>query len=505
MAEIKSIRANITSSDTNFRKPPFNTEAEQYILGAVINNNENVNKIADFLLPEHFYEPVHQKIYQTILNFFDKGIPANAVTMKNHFEGDESLKEVGGATYLLKLSGFASGIINVREYAQMVYNMFVARQLIDIGEDMVNDAFKTTGEDTANLQIEKSEQKLFTLASEGVSESNFTQIKTSLGKAIEIATLAAKQGGDISGVATKFTAIDNLLGGFNNSDLIILAARPSMGKTALAINFAINGAEALMEKYEKELEANKANPDYKPGSVGFISLEMSSEQLATRMLSIKTDINAANIRRGKLSKEPHNDEFTKLIKASSELYKLPIFIDDTPALSISAIRTRARRMKRKHNLSFLLIDYLQLIRGSSSRANENRVQEISEITMGLKAIAKELNIPIIALSQLSRTVESLKPPRPQLSHLRESGSIEQDADIVMFIYRESYYKEREKPSEDNYEEMRKWQEDMEKIRNVSEIMIAKNRNGPINNVRLFFDNNTTRFGDFAGDAYVDYE
>lgn len=491
---------SIKSEQVDIKKLPYNIEAEQVMLGAILNNNENINKVADFLLPEHFFEPLHQKIYSSIVNLYDKGIIANPVTLKNSFSSDQFMEETAGFNYPLKLCGIASGALNIRDYGLIIYNLHISRKLIEIGEELLEDAYKTTGDESATSQIERPEGKLFNLASEGVYETNFAPSRIALAEAIKIADAASKRDGSISGIASKFHDLDNLLGGFNKSDLIILAARPSMGKTALAVNFAMNGAEILAEEYAKKLKEYKDSVSQledtpKIGSVGIISLEMSAEQLATRMLSMKTGINANFIRRGKLSKTAHNDEFAKLVKASSELQDLPIFIDDTPALSISAIRTRARRLKRKHNLEFLIIDYLQLIRGVNKKSQESRVQEISEITMGLKAIAKELDIPVLALSQLSRQVEQRADHRPQLADLRESGSIEQDADIVMFIYREAYYKEREKPSDENQEAIRKWQDIMTKIDNISEIMVAKNRNGPINNVRLFFDKNTTKFKD----------
>lgn len=481
------------------RKLPYNIEAEQYIIGAILNNNEAINKMADFLLADHFYEPLHQKIYQIIVNLYDKGIIANPVTMKNHFEGDEALAQAGGVNYFLRVSSLAGGIINVKDYALMVYNLYISRSLINIGQEILDDSFKATGEETATSQIEIPENKLFNLASTGYAETGFAPATISLTSALKVADAASKRDGSMSGIPSQYTDLDNLLGGFNRSDLLILAARPSMGKTALALNLALNAAEVLRDEHAKKLEQYKNNSSEfeeapKQGTVGVISLEMSAEQLATRLLSIKTDINASNIRRGKLNKTPQNDEFAKLVKASAELQELPIYIDDTPALSISAIRTRARRMKRKNNLEFLIIDYLQLIRGVNKKSQESRVQEISEITMGLKAIAKELDIPVLALSQLSRQVEQRQDHRPQLSDLRESGSIEQDADIVMFIYREAYYKERDKPAEDNIDAMQKWQDMMSKIDHISEIMVAKNRNGPINNIRMFFDKNTTRFG-----------
>jgi replicative DNA helicase len=489
----------------NIKQNPYNIDAEQIILGALLNNNETLNKVADFLLPKHFYEPLHQRIFEAIMSYTDKGIRADIITLKNKFEADEAMQELGGVnSYLGTLSALATGLVGIRDYAQIVYNLYISRSLIEIAEETLESSYSSTGHENAAEQIERPENKLFTLASEGDVESNFTAISKSVKNALEIADLASKSDSSQTGIPSKLSDLDNLLGGFNRSDLLILAARPSMGKTALALNFTMNAAESLkerhdrdMKKWRKDREDNPALEQPKIGSIGLISLEMSAEQLANRLLSIKTGINASDIRRGKLSKSEHNDEFAKLIRAAGEIDSLPIFIDDTPALSISAIRTKARRLKRKNNLSFLIIDYLQLIRGVGKKSQENRVQEISEISMGLKAIAKELDIPVIALSQLSRQVEQRADKRPQLSDLRESGSIEQDADIVMFIYREAYYKEREKPSEAELDAMTKWQEDMAKIDNVSEVIVAKNRNGPINNVRLFFDKNTTKFSNYA--------
>lgn len=483
---------------------PHNFDAEQYLLGALLNNNEYLNRIGDFVLAEHFYEPIHQKIYQTIINLSDKGIIANPVTLKNHFAGDEALELHGGTNYLLRLSGLGAGITNVRDYGLLIYNLFISRSLINIANETLEESYKSTGDENASRQIESPESKLFNLASTGFSDRGFAHARHSITDAVKFADLASK-GGFAGGVTTSFEGLDNLIGGFNKSDLIILAARPSMGKTALALNFALNVADYLKKDYDKKFSAYKNNPseiaEPSLGAVGVISLEMSSEQLSTRLLSIKTGINAFNIRRGHLKKSDNieEDEFTKLVNSSQELQALPIFLDDTPALSISAVRTRARRLKRKHNLEFLIVDYLQLLHGTQKKSQDSRVQEISEISMGLKAIAKELNIPVMALSQLSRKVEERPDKRPQLADLRESGSIEQDADVVMFIYRESYYEERKKPADDNSEAMSKWQEHMDKIHNISEILVSKNRNGPIGNIKLFFDKNTTQFKDYAGE------
>lgn len=508
MADLKQVRKDSNQSREGIgqvRQMPHNMDAEQIVLGSVLLNNEAINKIGDFLVAEHFYVPIHQKLYQLIQNLYDKGIIADPVTLKGHLKNDEAFEAIGGEQYFNELLSLAAGVVNLKDYGLFVYNTYISRQLIDISQETLDEAFDAKGDEVASKQIEFPESRLFKLASEGQVESSFSALKGSVTEAIKIAEIASRNTSSISGVPTNFVDMDNLLGGFNKPDLIILAARPSMGKTALALNFTLNAAELLKEKYKKDLEKfqnseHKNNKDLEPkmGSVGFISLEMSAEQLATRMLSMKTGINASHIRRGKLSRHENNDEFAKLVRASNELAEVPIYIDDTPALTITAVRTRARRLKRKYNLEFLVVDYLQLMRGTSKQSSDNRVQEISEITMGLKAIAKELDIPVMALSQLSRQVEQRADHKPQLSDLRESGSIEQDADIVMFIYREAYYKEREKPSDNDTEAMQKWQEVMAQIDNISEIILAKNRNGPISNIKLFFDKNTTRFNNYTG-------
>ena len=498
--------ANDDAALESYREVPYNIEAEQAVLGAILVNNEAINRIGDFLRAEHFYEPVHQRIYETIEHFNERGLIASPVTMKNKFDQDEALEELGGATYLARIAGLASGVMNIYDHASIVYSLAISRHLIEIGTDMVNDAYNSGGELRASEQIEQAEHRLFNLASEGNSDSSFANIKFSLTEAIDTADAASKRKGAISGIPTDFVDLDDILGGLHNSDLLILAARPSMGKTALAVNLMMNSAEKLREEFEEKQQQENAPRD--PGTVGFISLEMSAEQLSTRMLSMETGINASNIRRGKLNK----DDFVALTQASANLHKLPIYIDDTPAQTIAAVRTRARRLKRKHNLSLLIVDYLQLLRGVSQHAANNRVQEIAEITMGLKAIAKELNIPVLALSQLSRQVESRENKRPQLSDLRESGSIEQDADVVMFIYRDAYYLERSMPpapdeGSESYEhdmkEFEEWQakhgERYEATKNKTDIIIAKHRNGPVGNVQLIFDSSTTKFKNAARD------
>lgn len=486
---------NATKEDALYREAPYNLGAERAILGALLTNNEAINRIGDFLQADHFYEAIHQRIYQAIITFNDRGIVASPLTLKNHFDKDEALSDIGGAEYLVTLAGDHLGIINLESHARIVYDLAIRRNLIGIGENIVNTAFEDEMDRTAQEQIEVAEQDLFNLASEGVNDKGFMTLKRSLAEAIERTDKAYKQKDKISGVPTQFEDLDGLLGGLQNSDLVILAGRPSMGKTALAVNVALNACKALFENHKDE--------NNEPPSVGVFSLEMSAEQLAARMLAMETGINSSHMRTGNLSE----DDFTKLVQKNKEIYGLPLFIDDTPALTISAVRTRARRLKRKNNLSLLVIDYLQLLRGTSKISEGSRVQEISEITQGLKAIAKELNIPVIALSQLSRAVEQREDKRPQLSDLRESGSIEQDADVVMFIFREEYYIARKRPPENDTAKYSAWQEQMNELFNKAEVIIAKQRNGPIGTVKLFFDGNTTRFSNLEthhNDADINY-
>ena len=469
-----------------YREAPANIEAEQSLLGALLVNNDALQHLGDQLRAEHFYEPLHQRIFDAIQKFNAKGLIANPVTLKHYFDQDAALADIGGGAYLAKLAASAITVINIADYASMIYDLALKRQLIMIGEEVVNTAYEHQIDIAANAQIENAEQKLFTLSLEGTGDRGFRSIKHSVVEAIKHADFALKHSG-VVGLTTGLNDMDKLLGGLQKSDLLILAGRPSMGKTALAVNIAYNASLALAE------EAKKKNISPKDaGSVGFFSLEMSAQQLSTRMLSSASKLNSSKIFNGKISAE----EFAHLVRVSKEMAAMPFFIDDTPALSIAGLRTRARRLKRMHNLQLLVVDYLQLVRGNSSRASENRVQEISEITQGLKAIAKELNIPVIALSQLSRAVEQRPDKRPLLSDLRESGSIEQDADLVMFIFREEYYLSREQPKEGT-KEHETWQMDMDRAMNVAEVIIAKHRNGPIGNVKLRFDSNLTQFSNLA--------
>jgi len=462
------------------RKELFNIEAEQTILGTILMNNEYINRVVDILLPEHFYEPANGKIYNQILHTVNKvNIIANSVTLKQFFENDQDIKAIGGALYLSTLLSKATGIIDISDYAKLIHDLALKRKLVMIGEDVVNNAY-SDDEASAAQQIEIAEGNLFNLTHQNGRDSDFRSISVSLKSTLEKTLIAKQQEGNISGISTGLNDLDNILSGLQNSDLLILAGRPSMGKTALGINLAVNACKAMNQGITDPKEKK---------AVGFFSLEMSSDQLAARILSMETSINATKFRNGSINE----DEWLGITTRSNEISQMPFFIDDTPALSIAAIRTRTRRLIRKHNLAFLVIDYLQLIHGSSKKSENSRVQEISEITQGLKAIAKEFNIPVLALSQLSRAVEQREDKRPQLSDLRESGSIEQDADVVVFIYRDSYYFERKRPGEEEQEKFEKWKRRMEEIRNRSELIIAKQRNGPIGNVHLYFDPEFTRF------------
>ena len=474
------ILLSINDNQTTDNSLPQNVEAERAVIGALLNNNEHINNISDFLHADHFFVPLHGKIFQAISKFYERGLVASPVTLKSYFETEVDFKSLGVSSldYLLKLSANSASVMTLIPYAKDIYETSMKRKLIKVGEEIVADSFKNEIDYDSQRLLEKAESKLFSLASTGDSDSGFSTLRESVIESIKRIDKARKQGANISGVTTGFTDLDKILGGLQPSDLLILAARPSMGKTALAVNLALNAAEAFMK--EKEIAAKK--------SVGIFSLEMSSEQLANRLIAIKTGIDGSKIRIGNISKQ----EFEVLLKQTTELSEIPIFIDDTPAITISALRTRARRLKRQHNLGLIVVDYLQLVRGSPG-VEQSRIQEIGEISQGLKAIAKELDIPVIALSQLSRAVESRDDKRPQLSDLRESGNIEQDADVVMFIYRDEYYLSRKMPQETQGEKYLQWQQEMDKVRNITEILVSKQRNGPVGTVSVRFDNGTTRF------------
>ena len=474
------------------RQPPHNFEAEQALLGAILVNNLAYGRVSDFLRPQHFADPVHERIYEACGKLIERGQIASPVTLKNYFDQHEELQDIGGTQYLARLAASSVAIVNAADYGRIVFDLYLRRQLIGLGEEVVNDAYSHDLEVDARDLIEGAEQKLFDLATTGEYEGGFTTFSKVLTSAIEMAEAAHKREG-ISGVATGFTDLDKLLGGLHASDLVVLAGRPSMGKTALATNIAFHAAKTCKIEKDEKGQNKVANG----AVVGFFSLEMSAEQLATRILAEISGVASDRIRKGELS----NADFLKVVKASQTLSAIPFFIDDTPALTVSALRTRARRLKRQHDLSLIVADYLQLLRPSAGHTPENRVQEISEITRGLKALAKELNVPVLALSQLSRAVEQREDKRPQLADLRESGAIEQDADVVMFIYREEYYLERKKPAEGT-PEFDDWLKKSDRVHNLAEVNVAKQRNGPIGNVRLRFEGKFTQFQNYEPEDHV---
>tara|TARA_R110002050_G_scaffold44262_1_gene105523 strand:+ start:23281 stop:24726 length:1446 start_codon:yes stop_codon:yes gene_type:complete len=455
---------------------PVNYEAEQALLGALLHNNEALEKVQEFLKADHFANAVNGKIYASICTLCDRGQVADPITLRDYFATDTELSEAGGVEYLINLADSVVSIINTENYGRVIEDLYTRRQLINVGEDLVINAKKIDVSSNAVEQIEKAEQKLFNLAVSGNSKNQFQSLQSAVKTSIDMAETAYKRDSHVVGVTSGFRDLDRWLGGLHPSDLLILAARPSMGKTALATNIAFNAAKAVLKE-------NTGG-----GHVAFFSLEMSADQLATRILSQECGVPSDKIRRGELSQQ----NFESLTKISREINNLPLFIDDTPALTISALRTRARRLQRQQGLDLIVVDYLQLLQGTNS--SDNRVNEISEISRGLKAIAKELEVPVIALSQLSRAVEQRDDKRPMLSDLRESGSIEQDADVVMFIFREEYYLGRQEPSETGTEKYLNWQESMERVQNKADVIIAKQRHGPIGNIKLFFEGRFTKFG-----------
>lgn len=470
--------------DKQVKPLPSNIEAEQSVLGVLLNNNERLEKVIDFLRPEHFFIPMHEKIFELIIKFNERGSLASPITLKNYVDTNAFMGdiEIAGFEYLVKITASAQVVYDIENLARHIHELALRRQIISIAEEAIQNSHKDEVEVSTNDRIEDIEQKLFNLAAVGEKEGKVVQLKASLKSTIQKIKETKDRGSTVSGVSSKLVELDKITSGFQNSDLVIIAARPSMGKTALAINVAINATEFFEEERKRR---NLLNTSIK--SVGFVSLEMSADQIAARILSIKSGVDGSKIRTGSVNKE----EFEKLARESAILSDMNFFIDDTPALSISAIRTRARRMKRQQNLGLLIIDYLQLIRSSGFSREMNRVQEIGEISQGLKAIAKELDIPVIALSQLSRAVETRENKRPLLSDLRESGNIEQDADVVMFIYREQYYLERGAPADSG--KNAEWQALYDKVKNTAEVIIAKQRNGPIGICTLRFDTATTNF------------
>ena len=475
-----------------YRNAPHNIEAEQGLLGAILVNNDAFYRVSDFLEPKHFFEQIHQVIFDTAGSLIRMGKVATPVTLKTFLPGDT---DIGGMTvgqYLARLAAEATTIINAQDYGRTIYDMALRRDLIRIGEDMVNVAFDAPVDFAPRAQIEDAERQLYELAETGRYDGGFQRFAQAITIAVDMAANAYKRDGKLSGIATGLRDLDTKMGGLQSSDLIIIAGRPGMGKTALATNIAYNVARA----HQSEVQADGTMKSVNGGVVGFFSCEMSAEQLATRILAEQTSIASSMIRRGGITEA----DFEKIRNYSIELQSLPLFVDETGGLSISQLTARARRLKRQKGLDLIVVDYIQLLQGSGKRS-DNRVQEVTEITTSLKALAKELNVPIIALSQLSRQVENRDDKRPQLADLRESGSIEQDADVVMFVYREEYYLANKEPRIGT-PEYEKWQLDMSLVHGKAEVIIGKQRHGPTGTVELQFEGQFTRFSDLAHDGQL---
>ena len=464
---------NFSVIKNNFKELPNNIEAEQSVIGSILLSNEIFDEINTIISSKNFYDPMHQKIFSAIENLIFKGMLANPITLKNYFENEKD--EINVPEYLVKITKFSSSARQAIEYSKIIYDMFVRRELIKISETTIDVAKLNDLNISGQSIIENSEKLLFDLAEKGSFNSSIIKFDDAVKLTIEMASNAYKNEEGIVGVPTGLRDLDDRLGGLHQSDLVIIAGRPSMGKTALATNIAFNAATKIQE--------NK-----KRSTVAFFSLEMSSEQLSTRILAEQARIKSNDIRRGKISDE----QFDKFIETSKNISELPLFIDETPAISIAALSNRARRIKRIYGLDLIVIDYIQLMRAVNTK--DGRVQEISEITQGLKALAKELSVPVLALSQLSRAVEQRDDKKPQLSDLRESGSIEQDADVVMFVYREAYYLERKEPRPASVEHA-EWQAKMNEVSNLAEIIIGKQRHGPTGNILLEFEAMFTKFRD----------
>ncbi len=471
------------------RSMPQNVEAEQALLGAILVNNEAFYRVSDFLEPGHFHEPVHREIYEVAAQLIRINKLATPVTIKTFLPADMAIGDITLAQYLARLAAEATTIINAEDYGRAIYDLALRRALIGIGEDMVNAAFDATVEETPTAQIEDAEKHLFELAEKGRHDTGFHAFDSALLAAIDMASAAYKRDGHLSGLSTGLSDLDRVMGGLQPSDLIIVAGRPGMGKSSLATNIAFNIAKA----WAGEVQADGSMKTVNGGIVGLFSLEMSAEQLATRIIAEQSGVPSSSIRRGRITE----DEFARIVEASRQMQKIPFYIDQTGGITVAQLAARARRLKRQKGLDLLVIDYIQLMQAGNKRS-DNRVQEVTEITNNLKAIAKELQVPILALSQLSRQVESRDDKRPQLSDLRESGSIEQDADVVLFIYREEYYLKNKEPKPGTIE-FETWRQEMEQVHGVAEVIIGKQRHGPTGTVRLQFEDTVTRFSNLAGD------
>ncbi len=473
MKETNIIQQNLSNNQ------PSNLEAEQALLGSILVNNDIIDEVANVISPNIFYDPAHIKIYEVIENLNNRGMIANPITLKNYFEKDNMLKEVGGTEYLVKLTRFSGSAKQAVDYAKIIHEMYLRRELVLISNKLSSDTINASDQElNAENIIEDTEKSLFDLAERGSFSQSFLKFNQALDQTIQMATQAMQSDQGIVGVPTGLSELDEKLGGLHKSDLVILAGRPSMGKTALATNIAYNAAQYILKRQEKS-------------SVAFFSLEMSSEQLSTRILSEQAKIKSDDIRRGKVTEE----EINRYIETSRNIYNLPLYIDETPAITIATLSNRARRIKRLFGLSLVVVDYIQLMRSNLGK-NEGRVQEISEITQGLKALAKELSVPVLALSQLSRAVEQRDDKQPQLADLRESGSIEQDADVVMFVYREEYYLERKQPKLGSIEHA-EWQSKMNDVNGLADIILGKQRHGPTGTVKVGFEGIYTKFKDLS--------
>src|SRR6266849_3873982 len=488
MAVETTARKQPAEAQPLFRSAPHNIEVEQALLGAILVNNEAFYRVSDFLEPRHFFEPIHQKIFELAASLVRSGKIANPVTLKTFLPGDIDIAGLTVSQYLARLAAEATTVINAEDYGRTIYDLAIRRALVVIGEEVVNAAYDAPVDERPQDQIEQAERNLYELAETGRYDGGFQRFAQALTTAVEMAAHAYQRDGKLSGLATGLKGLDRMMGGLQKSDLIILAGRPGMGKSSLATNIGYNVARA----WEGGVRADGQIESTNGGIVGFFSLEMSAEQLATRIISEQTEIASYRIRRGEIAPS----DFDRIAEAAREMERIPFYIDETGGLSVAQLAARARRLKRQRGLDLLVIDYIQLLQGSSRRAQEGRVQEVTEITTSLKALAKELNIPILALSQLSRQVEGREDKHPQLSDLRESGSIEQDADVVLFVFREEYYLSNKEPRPGS-EDYAKWQTEMEAVHGKAELIIGKQRHGPTGTVPLQFKADVTRFANLA--------
>lgn len=493
-ANISPTHTGEPQPNTTEEKLPISLDAEQAVLGAILFDNEIYYRVSAYLKPEHFFDPIHALIFESCGTLINQGRLASPTILETFLSNSSGFQESGGQKYLEQLAANIPATASAHDYAKVVFDLSVSRGLMKIGQDMTDRARHTSLDDEPGKQLQEAEQALYSLAETGKYGGGFKSFRTAITEAIEIADAAVKRGGGLAGVATGFRDLDTMMGGLHPSDLLILAGRPSMGKTSLATNIAVNVAKA----HKTERQPDGTMKTVEGGVVGFFSLEMSAEQLAMRIISEFSEVSSNLIRRGDVDQ----NQFDDIYHAARELEALPLFIEDTGGLSIAQLSARARRLKRQHGLGLIVVDYLQLLTGSGKRS-DNRVQEITEISIGLKALAKELNVPIIAAAQLSRQVENREDKRPQLSDLRESGSIEQDADVVMFVYREEYYLKRQEPREGTEDHM-KWVTDCEEVGGLAEVIIGKQRHGPIGKVELAFTENLTKFSDLDRGQYDDH-